>query len=57
MKIKIKKIETKNIPVYEHLEYSLERTSYADRLLWLEEANEFMWLLKKNKNRPNLPKK
>ena len=49
MKIKLKQIKLKDIPVYEHLEHSLEKTTYADRLQWLEEANEFVRLIKKAK--------
>ena len=31
-----------NIPVYEHLEWHLKHTTYADRAKWLEEANAFV---------------
>ncbi len=41
-----------NISVYEHLDICLKLT-YAQRWAWLEEANEFVWMLKKNKNYPN----
>jgi hypothetical protein len=32
----------KKYEVYEHLEHSVRNTTYADRLLWLEQANEFV---------------
>ena len=47
MKQKIKKIKLTNIPVYEHLEFDLKKTTYADRLLWLEQANEFVRSIKR----------
>ena len=49
MKLKPKKIKVRDIPVYEHLEYALKHTTYADRLQWLEEANAFVHSLKKKK--------
>lgn len=53
----IKKVNKKNKEIHEHLEFALKNTSYADRLRWLQEANEFVRLLQKNKHYPNLPKK
>lgn len=40
-----------NIPVHEHLEFCLKKTTYADRLKWLEEANEFVRAVEKAKIR------
>ena len=42
---------------HEHLEFWVTKTTYAQRLQWLEEANEFVRKLKKNKNYPRWPKK
>jgi len=44
----IKKISKKN-EIHEHLAFVLEKTSYADRLRWLEESNEFVRLIEKSK--------
>ena len=47
-------------PVYlphEHLEHWVTKTTYAQRLQWLEEANRFVRELEKNKNYPRLPRK
>ena len=51
MKLKLKnlRINRKKIPIYEHLEFDLKHTTYADRLLWLEQANDFLRSLKKIK--------
>ncbi len=38
-----------NIPVHEHLAFVVKRTTYAQRLQWLEEANEFVRSLQKKK--------
>lgn len=40
--IKKSKLNFDKIEVWEHLEFSLENTTYADRWKWLEEANEFV---------------
>ncbi len=42
MEIELPKFKKKDIPVYEHLEFYLKKTTYADRLQWLEDANEFL---------------
>lgn len=52
----IKKKERLKFPVYEHLEYSLKNT-YAQRLQWLEEANEFVQMLRRKKNYPDIKRK
>jgi hypothetical protein len=49
MRQKYRIVKGEKIPVWEHLEWTLKKTSYADRLQWLEEANEFARDLKKNK--------
>lgn len=51
MKVKLEKIKIKmkDIPVYEHLELCLKCT-YAQRLEWLEEVNQFVRELEKDKN-------
>ena len=38
-----------HIPVYEHLEHYVRKTTYTQRLQWLEDANEFVRSLKKKK--------
>ena len=38
------------IPVYEHVEHYVKNTTYVHRLQWLEEANNFVWALRKKKN-------
>ena len=57
MKVKLKKVNLKNIPVYEHLEWTLKNTTYADRMKWLEEAFNFAMMLREQKIRPHRPKK
>ena len=47
--LKTLKIDRKKVPVYEHLDYDLKHMTYADRLLWLEQSNEFIRSLKKMK--------
>ncbi len=47
----------KSKEIHEHLAFTLQKTSYADRLMWLQQANDFVRLLQKNKKYPNLPKK
>jgi len=39
---------------HEHLEHWVKKTTYAQRLQWLEEANEFVNVLKRKKSYPNL---
>ncbi len=39
----------KKYEIYEHLEHNVRKTTYAHRLLWLQQANEWVWLLQKNK--------
>ena len=45
----IEKPKKKKFEVYEHLEHYVRKTTYAHRLLWLQQANEWVWLLQKNK--------
>ena len=45
----MKKIKQKKYEVYEHLEHYLKKTTYAHRLQWLQEANEWIWMLEKQK--------
>ena len=49
MKQKIKPIKMKDIPVYEHLEHYVKKTTYTHRLQWLEQANAFVRALKNSK--------
>jgi hypothetical protein len=49
MNPKIPKIKKKDIPVYEHLDFILEHTTYADRWQWLVEANAFVHAAQKAK--------
>ena len=53
MKDKIRKIKFKDIPVYEHLEFTLKNTTYADRMKWFEEAFNFAMTLRKRKKKFN----
>jgi len=53
----IKKGKKAKFEPHKHLEHWVKKTTYADRLKWLEEANAFVRLLQKKKNYPNLPKK
>ena len=47
-----KTFKLKDVPVWEHLHHSLNHTTYADRLLWLSQAMEFV--IKLNKKRKTL---
>ena len=49
MKQKLKPIRKSDIPVYEHLEHHLRKTTYAHRWQWLQQANDFVYLLQKKK--------
>ena len=40
--MKYRRVKGKKIAVYEHLEFWLNNTTYADRLRWLREANAFV---------------
>ena len=44
----LKKKKKRNIPVHEHLDVAL-KTTYAQRLQWLEEANEFVLMVEQSK--------
>lgn len=57
MKLSGKKLKSADIPVYEHLEVTLKKTTYAQRLEWLEEANEFVRMLERKKNYPALSRR
>lgn len=39
---RLKPSKKKKYEVWEHLEHTIRNTTYADRLLWLEQANEFV---------------
>ena len=43
--------------VYEHLEHYVKKTSYADRLRWLQEANAFVNAIELRRNKGKLFKK
>lgn len=43
------KFKKKDIPVYEHLDFILGHTTYADRWQWLVEANAFVQAAGKGK--------
>ena len=49
--MKIQKFKFKNTPIYEHLDYHLEHTTYAERFRWLKESNAFVRLVQKTKFR------
>ncbi|MBI3601924.1 MAG: hypothetical protein HY209_03420 [Candidatus Omnitrophica bacterium] len=42
-------LKKKRFEVYEHLEHYVKKTTYAHRLQWLQDINEFIWLSKKKK--------
>ena len=42
-------LKKKKFDVYEHLEHYVKRTTYAHRLQWLEEANEFVRKIRKKR--------
>ena len=44
-----KKFRLKDMPVWEHLEFTLKKTTYADRLLWLDQAMDFVLKVRKNR--------
>ena len=44
-------------PVHEHLEHWVTKTTYRDRLNWLEESNLFVAALQKRCDYPNLSRK
>jgi hypothetical protein len=39
----------KKYEIYEHLEHYVRKTTYTHRLQWLQEANDWVNLLKKQK--------
>ena len=39
----------KKFEVYEHLAHYVKKTTYAHRLQWLQEVNDWVYLLKKKK--------
>ena len=49
MSSKTKRGSISKIPVYEHLEFYVKNTTYAHRLQWLEEANEFVRQIQKKR--------
>ena len=52
----IKPQKNKKFEVYEHLEHYVTKTTYAQRMKWLEEANKFVRAIQKKRKRPcNLP--
>ena len=40
--------------VYEHLEHYLRKTTYADRLKWLKEANAFVNAIERQRKKGKL---
>ena len=53
---KNKKNNLDHIPVWEHLEWNVKNTSYDDRLLWLEEAHQFVNQVKESRASYGKPK-
>jgi hypothetical protein len=49
-----RRFKKKKYEVYEHLEHNLRYTTYAHRLQWLKEANDWVHLLRKNKIIPQI---
>ena len=45
----IRRSKNKKYEIYEHLEHYVRKTTYAHRLQWLKEANDWVNLLVKNK--------
>jgi len=44
----------KKYEVYEHLEQHVRNTTYAHRLQWLEEANEFVRMIERRRKNGTL---
>lgn len=47
----MKQKKVKRYVPHEHLEFWVQKTTYADRLQWLEEANEFVLAAEKVRKR------
>jgi hypothetical protein len=43
----------KKFEVYEHLAHYVKKTTYTHRLQWLQEVNDWVYLLKKKKIIPS----
>ena len=54
---KASKIKAGQGGVYEHLEHYLKKTTYADRLRWLQEANAFVQDIERRRKKGKLFKK
>ena len=39
----------KDVEVWEHLHFTLDKTTYADRLLWLDQAMNFVLKFRKKR--------
>ena len=42
-------LKSKKYTIYEHLEHYVKNTTYADRLQWLEDANNFVRKVQKKR--------
>ena len=52
MKKKVKLFKLNDVPVYKHLEHNVRNTTYAHRLQWLQQANDWVRLLRKKESYP-----
>jgi len=44
----------KKYEIYEHLEHYVKKTTYAHRLQWLQEANEFVRMVERSRKKGTL---
>ena len=44
----------KKYEIYEHLEHYVRKTTYAHRLAWLQEANEFVRMVERRRKKGTL---
>ncbi len=48
------RFKKKKYEIYEHLEHYVKNTTYAHRLLWLEQANEFVRMIERKRKKGTL---
>ena len=55
--MKFRYVQGKRVAIHEHLEFVVKNTTYADRWLWLEEANAFAYQVEVARRKNKLFKK
>jgi len=50
----VRQLKKKKHEIYEHLEHYVKNTTYAHRLLWLEQANEFVRMVERRRKEGTL---